>query len=97
MALHIAGGMKTTHPAYQRGLEFLLRTRFDDGSWFVQSRTWPFQPHFDSEFPHGRDQWISASATAWATMAMTLAVKPREGVIVPSAGGAADSTAATAT
>ena len=59
-------------PAYQRGVEFLLRTQFDDGSWWVRSRAWPFQTHFDSQFPHGRDQWISAAGTAWATTAILL-------------------------
>ena len=32
------------------------------------------QPLFDSRFPHGKNQWISAGATSWATMAMILAV-----------------------
>jgi hypothetical protein len=36
----------------------------------VRSRTWPFQPYFDSSFPHGKDQWISAAGTAWATLAL---------------------------
>ncbi len=76
VALATAAAVPTTHRVYQRGLEFLLRTQFDDGSWFVPTRAWPFQPHFDGGFPHGRDQWISAPATAWATMALTLAVKP---------------------
>jgi DNA-binding response OmpR family regulator len=29
-----------------------------------------FQPYFESGFPHGPDQFISASATAWAVMAL---------------------------
>ena len=82
VALRTAGGLPTTHSAYERGIEFLLRTQFDDGSWYVRSRTWPFQTHFDSEFPHGKDQWISAPATAWAVMALTLAVEPSPNVIV---------------
>ena len=80
VALHIAGALPTTHPDYERGMEFLLRTRFDDGSWYVKNRTWPFQSYFDSEFPYDRDQWISAPATAWATMALTLAVEPKDDV-----------------
>ena len=67
---------------YDGGPRYLLSTQFDDGSWFVKSRTWPFQPHFDSKFPHGRDQWVSAPATAWATMALTLAVRPFAEVVV---------------
>lgn len=76
VALHLAGALTAEDPRYRRGLEFLLRTQFDDGSWFVRSRTYPFQPHFDSEYPHGKDQWISAAASSWATMAMLLAVEP---------------------
>jgi hypothetical protein len=82
VALRIAGGIPTSDPAYQRGIMFLLRTQFDDGSWYVRHRTWPFQTHFESEFPHGRDQWVSAPATAWATMALTLAVTPSPDVVV---------------
>jgi mono/diheme cytochrome c family protein len=75
-ALHVAGGLPTSDPAFQRGVEFLLRTQFDDGSWWVRSRSWPFQPHFDSQFPHGKDQWISAAGTAFATMALLITIEP---------------------
>jgi hypothetical protein len=76
VALHEAGGLLTSDPAYQRGVDFLLRTQFDDGSWWVKSRSWPFQPHFDSQFPHGKDQWISAGGTAWAVMALLNTIEP---------------------
>ncbi len=69
-ALRESGRVAVTDPTYARGVQFLLKTQYDDGSWWVHSRTWPFQPHFDSGFPHGNDQWISAGATAWATMAL---------------------------
>ena len=58
------------HPGFKRGVEFLLRTQLDDGSWFVKSRAEPIQAYFESGFPHGADQWISAAATAWATSAL---------------------------
>jgi hypothetical protein len=74
-ALHKAG-IPTSHPAYQRGVAFLLRTQFDDGSWWVRSRTIPVQPHFDGKFPHGKDQWISAAGTAWAMIALLLTLDP---------------------
>jgi ankyrin repeat protein len=71
-ALYALGvsGLAATDAAYQRGLKYLLRTQLDDGSWFVRSRAFGFQPYFESGFPHGRDQFISASATAWAAMAL---------------------------
>lgn len=75
-ALYEVGGILATDPAYNRGIGFLLETQFDDGSWWVRSRTWPFQPHFDSGFPHGKDQWISAGGTAWAAIALLNAVRP---------------------
>jgi ankyrin repeat protein len=78
IALHVACGLPITHPAYQRGIEMLLRTQGDDGSWYVQTRSWPFQPYFESKFPYGRDQWISAPATAWAVMALVLSIKPQD-------------------
>ncbi|MCP4190234.1 MAG: hypothetical protein GY768_06370 [Planctomycetaceae bacterium] len=84
VALHVAGGLDTEHPAYQRGLEYLLRTQFDDGSWLVRARTWPFQSYFESGFPFEADQWISAPATAWAAMAMTLAMDPHAVTTVDS-------------
>ena len=39
-----------------------------------RSRAPEFQPYFESGFPYGHDQWISASATAWATMALAQAM-----------------------
>jgi mono/diheme cytochrome c family protein len=75
-ALHDAGKLATSDPAYQRGVNFLLRTQFDDGSWWVRTRTWAFQPHFDGKFPHGKDQWISAAATAWAAAALLFTLEP---------------------
>lgn len=78
IALHVACGLPTTHPACRHGIEMLLRTQCDDGSWYVQTRSWPFQPYFESKFPYGRDQWISAPATAWAVMALVLSIKPQD-------------------
>src|SRR5258706_12377262 len=69
-ALRQAKAISVNDPAYRRGTAFLLRTQFADGSWFVRSRTWPFQPYFNSQLPHGKDQWISAAGTAWATLVL---------------------------
>jgi hypothetical protein len=73
VALHLAGGVATALPVYQRGLAFLIRTQRDDGSWFVKSRSHPFQPYFESGFPYGPDQFISAAASGWAVAALALA------------------------
>lgn len=72
VALRQAGGASSSDAAYQRGLRFLLSTQIDDGSWHVKSRSFGFQPYFESGFPHGHDQWISAAASSWATMALAL-------------------------
>jgi hypothetical protein len=69
--------VKPIDPAYQRGVRFLLDTQLEDGSWYVRSRAIPIQPYLDSEFPHSKDQFISAAATNWATMALTWTVVVR--------------------
>jgi squalene cyclase len=74
-ALAEAGSLTVTDPAYQRGVKFLLNTQLDDGSWYVRTRAIPVQPYFDSEFPHGSEQFISAAATNWATMALITAAR----------------------
>ena len=73
VALHEAGGLPAADPAYQKALAWLLKTQLDDGSWHVVSRSKPFQAYYESGFPHGKDQFISCAASAWATWAMVLA------------------------
>ena len=68
-ALH-ASGVSPTGVAYQRGAQFLLRTQLEDGTWFVKSRAIGFQRYFETGFPHGEDQFISAAATSWASIAL---------------------------
>jgi len=67
-----ASGMKTSDPVYRRGVEFLLRTQLADGSWHVKSRTELVQIFFESGYPHGTDQFISAAGASWATAALAL-------------------------
>jgi ankyrin repeat protein len=72
-ALRLAG----TSPGgatYKAGLRYLLRSQRQDGSWFVESRGFGFQPYADYGFPHGTSQFLSAAATAWAVMALTPAL-----------------------
>jgi hypothetical protein len=78
VALRQAGDLSATDPAYKRGIEFLLKTQLEDGSWYVRSRAVPLQPYFEGGFPHGNDQWISAAATNWAAMAMALSSDSRK-------------------
>lgn len=73
-ALQQTGGLAASDPAYENGLRYLLSTQQDDGSWHVSSRSRPFQVHYETGFPHGKDQFISTSATAWGTLAMLLAI-----------------------
>jgi hypothetical protein len=63
---------------YRRGVAYLLRTQLADGSWLVRSRTFPVQPLKESGFPHGKNQWISAAGTSWATMAIALGLAPQQ-------------------
>ena len=76
VALHRAGGLATDDPAYRRGLAFLVRPQRGDGTWFVASRSEPFQVYFESGFPYGKDQFISAAASGWAAAALGLALPP---------------------
>jgi ankyrin repeat protein len=71
-ALRVAAGVKKSNPAMDRGLQYLLATQLDDGTWYVRRRAFPFQPTMTSGFPHGRDSWISAAASSWAIMALSL-------------------------
>jgi hypothetical protein len=75
-ALAMAGMLRTSDAAYQRGAAYLLRTQRPDGSWLVKSRSVPFQPYKESGFPHGKDQWISAAGTSWAALALTVPAQP---------------------
>ena len=71
--LRLSGQVSAADALFRRGVAFLLKTQEKDGSWHVVSRSKPFQPYFESGFPHGKDQFISMAATAWATSALVLA------------------------
>jgi hypothetical protein len=73
-ALH-ESGMAVSNPVYRRGVDYLLRTQQEDGTWHVVTRALAFQPYFESGFPHGHDQWISQAGTAMATIALTFVAK----------------------
>jgi ankyrin repeat protein len=77
-ALSVAGHMPASDAFYAKGVKFLLNTQAADGSWHVRSRSIWVQPYFESGFPYGHDQWISAAGTSWAVMALAVTVDPRE-------------------
>ena len=72
-ALHAlrVSGMPASHEAHRSGTAYLLRTQQQDGTWFVRTRGFSFQPYREYAFPHGTDQFISATATSWAVMALS--------------------------
>ena len=72
-ALRVAGAAASSD-SYRKGVQYLLRTQLEDGTWYVRSRAIGFQPYVDSGFPHGPDQFISAAATAWAVIALSHAL-----------------------
>jgi ankyrin repeat protein len=74
-ALRESGMLSAKDEAYQSGVKYLLETQWQDGSWYVRSRSPKFQPYFQSGFPYNHDQWISSTATAWAVMALAPAVE----------------------
>jgi ankyrin repeat protein len=75
VALKESGTLSVIDSAYKRGIRFLMNTQLEDGSWYVKSRVIPIMPYFESDFPHGVDQFISAAATNWAVMALAPAAK----------------------
>jgi ankyrin repeat protein len=66
----LEAGTSPTDDAYKRGIVFLLRTQLADGSWYVPTRSHQTQIYFESGFPHGVSQFVSAAATNWATQAL---------------------------
>jgi len=58
----------------RRGLAYLLSQQRRDGSWLVETRLHEQDlvspPYFETGFPHGPHQIISALGTTWAAMAL---------------------------
>lgn len=76
VALNVVG-IPTSHPAYRKGVQFLVDSQKADGSWLVKTRRrFPGLPYFETGFPHREHQFISFAGTAWASMALSLASKP---------------------
>jgi N-acyl-D-amino-acid deacylase len=75
VALKEAHAIPIDSPAYRRGVQYLMNSQLEDVSWHAQTRTPALQPYFDSDFPHGPDQFISAAASNWVTMALATVVR----------------------
>ena len=72
-ALHVAG-VPAADETYRKGVAFLLATQYPDGAWLVRTHAFPVQRYFESGFPFGRHQWISAAGTSWASLAIAQAL-----------------------
>lgn len=85
VALDEAGA--SSGAAFRRGIEYLLKTQKPDGTWHVASRLYPPAPlspdYFESGYPYGHDQMISALGANWAIMALSRALGPARKVDTP--------------
>ena len=70
-ALRQSGALSANSPQYKSGVKWLLEHQEPDGSWHVKTRSKPIQKYFESSFPHGKDQFISISATCWAVIELS--------------------------
>jgi ankyrin repeat protein len=81
-------GVPTTDSAWQRGIDYLLRTQAKDGSWHVPSRLHPpapvSPPYFETGHPYGHDQFISTMGESWAIMALARALPPAAKPVAPT-------------
>lgn len=78
VALNWAGNVPVDDPVYRRGIAFLVHTQRTDGTWLLKSRSKPFQPYYEGGFPHGKNQFISSTASGWAAAALLLASLPMD-------------------
>jgi len=87
VALHIAGGMPVTDPAWQKGLKYLLSTRDKQGVWRVKTRQVSpaavSPPYIETGYPYGHDQFISAAGACWAAMALMLTLPETAHPVAP--------------
>ncbi len=76
VALYDAGAIPVSDAGWRRGIEFLLKTQAGDGSWHVATRLYgPVSPpYFETGYPYGHDQFISASGACWAVIALARAL-----------------------
>ncbi|MFN7924174.1 MAG: ankyrin repeat domain-containing protein [Bryobacteraceae bacterium] len=72
---------------FKSGIQWLLDHQATDGSWHVKSRIHSkapvSPPYFESGFPYGHDQFLSAAATSWAVRALAEALPTVESAPKP--------------
>ncbi len=86
-ALRDAGAIDNKDVVWKRGVAYLLDEQLDDGSWQVKSRSKPFQEYFETGFPHREDQFISTTATAWATIALSQSLPEKQPPMIETLAG----------
>lgn len=70
-ALSETGMTQPGDPAFQKGVTWLLKHQDASGAWIVDTRAFAIQPFFNSDFPpYDENQYISATATNWAALAL---------------------------
>lgn len=71
-------GMSPRDPAYQKGVQFLLKKQDASGGWIVTSRSNPIQLLFDNGDPGGpRSGFIGNQATGWAVLALLESIEKK--------------------
>src|SRR5579871_2159855 len=87
VALADSGSVPISDPRWRRGIQSLMKTQAQDGTWHVKSRLHPPAPlspdYFESDYPYGHDQFLSAMGASWAVMALARALGPPHSVEVP--------------
>jgi ankyrin repeat protein len=88
VALRDAGNVPVTNAKWKRGIDYLVSTQAQDGSWHVASRLHPpaqvSPAYFESGYPYGHDQYLSASAASFAIMALSMALPPVNAAKAPA-------------
>lgn len=88
VALAGSGSVPVSDRKWRRGIEFLVKTQAQDGTWHVKSRLHPPAPlspnYFESDYPYGHDQFLSAMGASWAVMALARALGPAHPAEIPS-------------
>jgi N-acyl-D-amino-acid deacylase len=69
-ALQEVGQLQSDHSAIVSGCRYLIESQLEDGTWHVATHAKPIQEYYESGFPHDEDQFISITATGWATLAL---------------------------